>query len=216
MAYTPNTWQDRTGTGLNKFTDQNGNEYEFTPTPDEITQQGTPFSAAWLNHIERGIKDNSDDIAEINDNFPVSIANGGTGATTAAAAREALNAAELGSPRIFPAPDYNSTSSDTESAFNTWLEDLVEDMQAYEVRFITWRVYPAIMGYKNVGILFKNSDKFASLLSFTYEANDFFIKVKKDGTWQNTVNIRQILSDDSYGNSLPAAGTPGRIFFLKA
>lgn len=86
MAYTPNTWQDRTGTGLNKFTDQNGNEYEFTPTPDEITQQGTPFSAAWMNHIEQGIKDNSD-------NFPVSITNGGTGATIAATARENLGVA---------------------------------------------------------------------------------------------------------------------------
>lgn len=54
--YSKNTWQDRVGVGLNKFTDQNNNEYEFTPNPDEITQTGTPFSASWMNHIEDGIK----------------------------------------------------------------------------------------------------------------------------------------------------------------
>lgn len=57
MPYTPNTWQDRIGVGLNKFTDQNGNNLELTPNPDAITQTGTPFSAAWMNHIEQGIAD---------------------------------------------------------------------------------------------------------------------------------------------------------------
>lgn len=55
MAYTPNTWVDRAGVGLNRFTDQNGKQYEFTPNPVSITQIGTPFSAAWMNHIEQGI-----------------------------------------------------------------------------------------------------------------------------------------------------------------
>lgn len=62
MAYTPNTWQDRTGVGLNQFKDQDGNEYAFTPNPTSITQVGTPFSADWMNHIEQGI-------AEISKNF---------------------------------------------------------------------------------------------------------------------------------------------------
>lgn len=57
MAYTKHTWVDRQGIGLNKFTDQNGNEYEFTPNPDSITQTGTPFSAAWMNNIENGLAD---------------------------------------------------------------------------------------------------------------------------------------------------------------
>lgn len=57
MAYTPNTWVDRAGVGLNRFTDQDGKQYEFTPNPVSITQIGTPFSAAWMNHIEQGIAD---------------------------------------------------------------------------------------------------------------------------------------------------------------
>lgn len=55
MAYQPNTWQDRTGVGLNIFTDQNGVTYEFTPAPTSVTSVGTPFSAAWMNNIEQGV-----------------------------------------------------------------------------------------------------------------------------------------------------------------
>lgn len=55
MAYIPNTWQDRIVVGGNKFTDQSGKKYTFTPTPDSVSQQGTPFSADWMNHIEQGI-----------------------------------------------------------------------------------------------------------------------------------------------------------------
>lgn len=55
MAYVPNEWQDRIGTGLNNFTDQNGNELTLTPNPTSITQAGTPFTAEWMNHIEQGI-----------------------------------------------------------------------------------------------------------------------------------------------------------------
>jgi uncharacterized membrane protein YgcG len=55
VAYNKHTWVARQGVGLNKFTDQNGVKYEFTPSPDEITQPGTPFSAAWMNDMEAGI-----------------------------------------------------------------------------------------------------------------------------------------------------------------
>ena len=48
-------WVARQGVGLNKFTDQNGVKYEFTPSPDEVTQPGTPFSAEWMNEMEAGI-----------------------------------------------------------------------------------------------------------------------------------------------------------------
>ena len=60
MAYQKNVWQDRVGVGLNRFVDQNGNEYEFTPAPVSVTSEGTPFSAAWMNHIEEGIETASD------------------------------------------------------------------------------------------------------------------------------------------------------------
>lgn len=53
MAYTPNEWKARQGTGLNRFQDQNGDFWEFTAAPAEITQVGTPFSADWMNHIEQ-------------------------------------------------------------------------------------------------------------------------------------------------------------------
>lgn len=55
MSYTKNTWVDRIAIGDNKFTDQNGNNYEFTPNPDSVTTAGTPFSASWMNNIENGI-----------------------------------------------------------------------------------------------------------------------------------------------------------------
>jgi hypothetical protein len=55
VAYNKHTWVARQGIGLNKFTDQNGNRYEFTPSPDEVTQPGTPFSAEWMNEMEDGI-----------------------------------------------------------------------------------------------------------------------------------------------------------------
>lgn len=209
MAYTPNTWQDRTGTGLNKFTDQNGNEYEFTPTPDEITQQGTPFSAAWMNHIEQGIKDNSD-------NFPVSIANGGTGATTAATARENLGVAEAGDSALNLSPQYNGTSDDTETAFESWLEEQIKTMASFSIRFIRWNCYPAITGNHCAGWLYKYSDTYCSLFSVTYNNSAIFLKTRGGSGWLATQNILQTIPETNYGTSLPAAGTPGRIFFLKA
>ena len=53
--YEPNTWQDQIIDGANRFTDQNGNLWVFTPAPVSITQPGTPFSADWMNHMEQGI-----------------------------------------------------------------------------------------------------------------------------------------------------------------
>lgn len=56
MAYNKHTWVARQGVGLNKFTDQNGNKYEFTPSPDEVTRPGTPFSAEWMNEMEEQLE----------------------------------------------------------------------------------------------------------------------------------------------------------------
>ena len=56
MSYVPNLWKDRVGVGLNRWQDQNDAIYEFTSAPLSITEPGTPFAAAWLNHIEDGVK----------------------------------------------------------------------------------------------------------------------------------------------------------------
>lgn len=56
MSYTPYNWQAREGTGLNKYTDQTtGQVFVLVSTPDEITQEGTPFSVTRMNVIEQGL-----------------------------------------------------------------------------------------------------------------------------------------------------------------
>lgn len=208
MAYTPNTWQDRTGTGLNKFTDQNGNEYEFTPTPDEITQQGTPFSAAWMNHIEQGIKDNSDDIADVDNKFPVSIANGGTEATTAEEAIRNLQTAFALNVRP------NSVNDLIDTGFYRLNNSNVTDLPLNETSYGLLIV--------NHGTTASNYDTIAQMY-ITYNTTNMYFRSGRNATsvesiaWSTWKKIlTEVLPNDSYGTSLPAAGTPGRIFFLKA
>ena len=56
MSYTPFNWLPRLGQGLNKFTDQTtGQVLTLNSTPDSITQEGTPFSAARMNALEQGL-----------------------------------------------------------------------------------------------------------------------------------------------------------------
>lgn len=101
MAYQKNTWIARTGTNLNRFLDQNDNELILTPAPSEIHQQGTPFSADWMNNLEDGVEAASNAIDTHEDNTTVHIpsngilplSKGGTGASSAATARSNLGAA---------------------------------------------------------------------------------------------------------------------------
>lgn len=56
VAYDKYNWLPRLGTGLNKFRDLiSGQLFEFEPEPDSITQEGTPFGATMMNHIEDGL-----------------------------------------------------------------------------------------------------------------------------------------------------------------
>ena len=108
MAYQKNTWVARTGTNLNRFLDQNGNELILTPAPSEVLQQGTPFSVDWMNNIEEGIESVSNEadntangLQTHEDNTTIHLPStgilpinkGGTGATSATAARTSLGAA---------------------------------------------------------------------------------------------------------------------------
>ncbi len=58
MAYTKHFWRQRLGVGLNKYTNSgDAVNLILTPAPDQITQEGTPFSAQWMNEMEQGIAD---------------------------------------------------------------------------------------------------------------------------------------------------------------
>lgn len=78
MAYTPNTWQNRSGIGLNRWRDQANNLLVLTPDPISVNPIGTPFSAEWMNHIEKGIKD----IHDIFDQDQLDVTKGLIGDTT--------------------------------------------------------------------------------------------------------------------------------------
>lgn len=90
MAYTPTNWQPRLGTGLNKFSDQNGNTYEFTSTPDSVTQAGTPFNTPAMNNIENELDIIDGSSGYFGGNGMCKITAGGTGASSAAQARTNL------------------------------------------------------------------------------------------------------------------------------
>lgn len=146
----------------------------------------------------------------------VPVSKGGTGATTAAAARENLGVAEAGDSALNLSPQYNGTSDDTETAFESWLEEQIKTMASFSIRFIRWNCYPAITGNHCAGWLYKYSDTYCSLFSVTYNNSAIFLKTRGSSGWLATQNILQTIPETNYGTSLPAAGTPGRIFFLKA
>jgi len=52
-------WKNRQGTGLNRFkkSEETSDSVLLTNEPDVITEQGTPFSVENMNHIEKGIAD---------------------------------------------------------------------------------------------------------------------------------------------------------------
>ena len=58
MAYTKQTWLDRVGTFLNRFTKSNEtlSTVELVNNPGTITQEGTAFSASRMNYMESGIE----------------------------------------------------------------------------------------------------------------------------------------------------------------
>lgn len=58
MPYTPHVWKARLGAGLNKFLNSGTlQNLILTPSPDSITQEGTPFNVDWMNELEQGVAD---------------------------------------------------------------------------------------------------------------------------------------------------------------
>lgn len=98
MSYVKHTWTDRIIEFANRFrltaTDNEG-VFDLERVTGEVTEAGTPITAAWLNEIEEGIEGKADaehthSPADINGVLP--IEKGGTGAATRADALDALMA----------------------------------------------------------------------------------------------------------------------------
>lgn len=83
MAYTPNTWVARAGTGLNRFSYVMDGDYIYlTPAPVSVQDPGTPFSVDWMNNIEQGITDaQNPDSLSVGETMPTGL---GSGAVNAA------------------------------------------------------------------------------------------------------------------------------------
>ncbi len=58
MAYVKTNWEDRIVETPNKYQDQNGNILSLTQVPGQVTKEGTPVEAKFMNNIENGIYDN--------------------------------------------------------------------------------------------------------------------------------------------------------------
>ncbi len=55
MAYTKTNWLDRAVEFVRRYTDQNGNQYTFTPDEGTIYEVGTPVNALNMLKQEQGI-----------------------------------------------------------------------------------------------------------------------------------------------------------------
>lgn len=68
MAYSKQTWIDRAVENPMTFTMTTNPDTTITlnPAPGNVTAEGTLITASRMNHIENGIKDNSDNITSVN------------------------------------------------------------------------------------------------------------------------------------------------------
>ena len=113
MSYTPFNWLPRLGQGLNKFTDQTtGQVLTLNSTPDSITQEGTPFSAARMNALEQGLGNVYDKSEQMASTIPA-LFGLGSGAVPSDIF-QVLSAAAL--QRTTSQPKYNEVTIDLSTA----------------------------------------------------------------------------------------------------
>lgn len=78
---------------------------------------------------------------------------------------------------------YNSDNDSTESAFETWLNNQLNQMDDLSVRDVAWTCYPKITGQTVCSKLYKHSGSYAALFGFSYDGR-IYQKYKSSGTWQ--------------------------------
>ena len=84
---------------------------------------------------------------------------------------------------------YSADDHDTESKFETWLDEQLAGMADLSVKDIGFTAYPIIPNGNTIcARLYKFSDKYASLLGFAYSVPNLYHKAKKGGVWSATVS----------------------------
>lgn len=64
MAYAKQTWTDRLVEFVRRYRDQNNVQYTFTPDEGVVTEEGTHVAALRMNHMEQGIYDAHEAVAQ--------------------------------------------------------------------------------------------------------------------------------------------------------
>lgn len=103
---------------------------------------------------------------------------------------EAMLHANGGFESVLSAHRYSSDNDNSESAFETWLNGQLSDMEGLSVRDVAWTCYPAITGSTVCSRLYKHpGGSYAVLFGFDY-GGSIYLKRKTAGSWQACQVVR--------------------------
>lgn len=83
---------------------------------------------------------------------------------------------------------YSSSSDDTETAFQSWLNTQLNKMDDGSYREVAWDCYPAITGNRVYSRLYRHNADNAHLVGCSYNGN-MYLKRKTAGSWQSTTTM---------------------------
>lgn len=140
------------------------------------------------------------------------IANGGTGATTAAAALTNLGAAPAG---LISAIYTVASDAEIDTALNTELNKMSNDTARHIVLKVSTDGL-SLLGGGNVVFLYKRTSSYVFARATRYGISTPRLSIRersmRGGTWDDWYDP-VYLDNDQYGSTLPSSGTAGQLFF---